>query len=309
MPRVYFILGCTACGKAAVGRELARRLGARILSVDSMKVYRRMDIGTASPSAQVLAEIPHYGMNVVEPSEAYSVAQYVACADAAIEETRAAGATLLAVGGTSLYIKALTQGLFDGPGADKAIRDELATRAKEQGPQILHAELTRIDPEAAQRIHPNDEKRIIRALEVFRATGKPISEFQTQWDSETGKYDCALIGLRREKEDQSRRINARVKQMMDMGLLEEVRRLLAESQPISAQAAQAVGYAELIDHLRGECSLAEAIERIKINTRRLAKKQRTWYRRFPNVTWFDLSKDETPAEISDRILSAIPFVS
>jgi tRNA dimethylallyltransferase len=309
MPHVYFILGCTACGKAAVGRELARRLGARILSVDSMKVYRRMDIGTASPSAEVLAEIPHYAVNVAEPSEAYSVAQYVACADAAIEETRAAGSILLAVGGTSLYIKALTEGLFEGPGADEAVRAELAARAKAQGPQILHAELTRVDPVAAGRIHPNDEKRIVRALEVFRATGTPISELQTQWDSETKRYECIRIGLRREKNDQAGRINARVKRMIDMGLLGEVERLSSEPKPISDQAAQAVGYAELIEHLAGKYSLAEAVERIKINTRRLAKKQRTWHRRFPNVTWFDLAKDETPDAAADRILSAIRFTS
>lgn len=307
MHRVYFILGCTACGKGAVGREIARRLGARILSVDSMKVYRRMDIGTATPPAEVLAEIPHYAVNVVEPSEAYSVAQYVACAEAAIDETRAAGAIPLAVGGTSLYIKALAEGLFEGPGADETVRAELSARAKQLGPQALHAELAQVDPVAAGRIHPNDEKRIVRALEVFRATGRRISELQTQWDSETGKYDCVLVGLRREKDDQSGRINARVKKMVEMGLLEEVQHLLAEPNPLSDQAAQAVGYAELIDHLQGRCRFDEAVERIKINTRRLAKKQRTWHRRFPNVAWFDLAKDDTPQAVAERILAAIPF--
>ncbi len=308
MHRVYFILGCTACGKGAVGRELARRLGARILSVDSMKVYRRMDIGTATPSAEVLAEIPHYAINVVEPSAAYSVAQYVRCAEAAIEETRSAGAIPLAVGGTSLYIKALTEGLFEGPGADETLRAELADRAQQVGPQILHAELMQVDPVAAGRIHPNDEKRIVRALEVFRATGTPISQLQKQWDSATDKYDCVLIGLRREKADQSSRINARVKKMVDMGLLEEVQRLLAEDKPLSDQAAQAVGYAEIIEHLQGRCSFEDAVERIKINTRQLAKKQRTWHRRFPHVTWFDLTPDDTPQGVAERILSEISFV-
>ncbi|MBN1555820.1 MAG: tRNA (adenosine(37)-N6)-dimethylallyltransferase MiaA [Phycisphaerae bacterium] len=307
MRRVYFILGCTACGKAAVGRELARRLGARILSVDSMKVYRRMDIGTATPSPEALAEIPHYAVNVVEPSESYSVAQYVACAEAAVEDTRAAGAIPLAVGGTSLYIKALTEGLFEGPGADETVRAELTARAKEEGSRRLHEELTRVDPPAAGRIHPNDEKRILRALEVFRVTGTPISELQTQWDSPAGRFDGVLIGLRRDKADQSRRINARVKRMVDMGLREEVERLLAEPKPISEQARMAVGYAELIDHFQGRCCFEEAVERIKINTRRLAKKQRTWHRRFPDVTWFDLPEDDTVETLTERILQTVRF--
>ncbi|MBN1942642.1 MAG: tRNA (adenosine(37)-N6)-dimethylallyltransferase MiaA [Phycisphaerae bacterium] len=307
MHRVYFILGCTACGKGAVGRELARRLGARILSVDSMKVYRRMDIGTAKPSADARAEIPHYAVDVVEPSGAYSVAQYVACADQAVAEIRAAGAIPLAVGGTSLYIKALMDGLFEGPGADKVLRAELSARAAADGTEALHAELVQVDPAAAERIHPNDEKRLIRALEVYRTTGGRISELQTQWDSQIGRYDCVLIGLRREKSDQAGRINARVRQMIERGLPEEVQKLMSEPNPLSSQAASAVGYAELIDHFQGRCRLDQAVERIKINTRRLAKKQRTWHRRFPNVAWFDLAADETPEAAVERVLSAVEF--
>jgi len=305
MAKVCFILGCTGCGKGAVGRELARRVGGQIVSVDSMKIYRRMDIGTAKPSAAERAAVPHHCIDVVEPSESFSVAQFVAHADRAIGAIGAAGDVALAVGGTSLYIKALSEGLFEGPPADEEVRAALRRRAREAGPAALHAELAEVDPEAAGRIHPHDERRIVRALEVYRKTGRPISELQGQWDRGERRYDCTFIGLRRERRDQGRRINARVRRMVAMGLRDEVAGLLAEPAGLSDQAAQAVGYAEMIDHLRGACSLAEAVERIKINTRRLAKKQRTWHRRFRDVTWFDLGAEEAPESAVDRIVASV----
>ena len=189
MRKVCFILGCTGCGKGAVGRELARRVGGQIVSVDSMKIYRRMDIGTAKPSAAERAAVPHHCIDVVEPSESFSVAQFVAHADRAIEAIDAAGDAVLAVGGTSLYIKALSEGLFEGPAAHEEVREEMRHRAREEGPAVLHAELAEIDPEAAGRIHPNDQRRIIRALEVYRTTGRRISELQEQWDRGERRYD------------------------------------------------------------------------------------------------------------------------
>ena len=305
MIKVYFILGCTASGKGSAGREVARRLGGRIISVDSMKIYRRMDIGTAKPSRETRAEIPHYCIDVVEPGERFSVAQFLRSADAAIEETAAAGAIPLAAGGTSLYIKALSEGLFEGPAADPEIRRTLHRRAKAEGPAALHAELAGIDPPAASRIHPNDEKRIIRALEVHHATGQPISGLQQQWDGGRQRYDCVFIGLRRDKADLSRRINLRVKRMVEAGLRDEVAALLDEPAGLSPQAAQAVGYAEMIAHLRGQCSLEAAAEKIKINTRQLAKKQRTWHRRFADVHWIDCAPDDTPEQIADRIVAIL----
>ena len=305
MAKVYFIMGCTACGKGAVGRELARRTGGQIVSVDSMKVYRRMDIGTGKASPEARAEIPHHCIDIVEPGESFSVAEYVRHADAAIEAIRSAGSIPLAVGGTSLYIKALSEGLFEGPPADPQIRAALKARADADGPAVLHQELTRIDPQAAARIHPNDEKRIIRALEVYRATGTAISELQKQWDAGRERFDCVFIGLRRDRDDQSGRINARVRRMVEAGLVEEVRGLLAEPTPLGPQAAQAVGYAELIEHFRGGGGLDKAIERIKINTRRLAKKQRTWQRRFRDVQWFDLAPDTSVESVVNRIMERI----
>ncbi len=307
MQHVYFILGCTACGKGAVGRELARQLGAEIISVDSMKVYREMDIGTAKPSAEVRAEIPHHCIDVAAPVESYSVAQFVEHADAAIAEVRSRGCIPLAVGGTSLYIKALSKGLFEGPSADEELRAELRDRAGGEGLGALHAELSAVDPAAAERIHPNDERRIIRALEVHRLTGTPISQLQTQWESQGLRYDCVFIGLRREKVLQSRRINARAKKMMDMGLRDEVAGLLDRHPRLSPQASKAVGYAEMIRHLRGEWSLDEAFERIKINTRRLAKSQRTWQKRWRDVRWFELGEEDTPADVAGRIREEIEF--
>ncbi|MFA6134828.1 MAG: tRNA (adenosine(37)-N6)-dimethylallyltransferase MiaA [Phycisphaerae bacterium] len=307
MHKVFFILGCTACGKGAAGRELARRVGGQILSVDSMKIYRRMDIGTAKPPAEVRAEIPHHGIDLVEPSASFSVAQYVAAADEAIEHIAQAGAVPLAVGGTSLYIKALSEGLFEGPSADPAIREDLKRRAASEGLAALHAELRAVDPQAAERIHANDERRIVRALEVYRATGTPISQLQSQWDSGPRRYDCVFIGLRRDKEDLHRRINLRVRRMVEAGLRDEVAALLAEPAGLARQAAQAVGYAEMIDHLRGRCSLDDAVERIKINTRQLAKKQRTWHRRWLDVQWFDCPPEATSEQIAESVLDRVKF--
>lgn len=308
MAEVYFIIGPTACGKGAVGREIARRLGGRILSVDSMKVYRRMDIGTATPSPEVLAAIPHYGINIVDPAEHFSVSRYRDCAAAAVAETRSAGAVPLAVGGTSLYLKALYDGLFEGPPRDERLRDELDRRIETDGLESLHAELAAADPETAERVHPNDRKRIVRALEVYRLTGRPISRLQTQWERSRQRPDYRRIGLRREKEDLHRRINARVGRMIEAGLLDEVRSLRAAPGGLSKEAAQAVGYAEMIEYLRGSLTFDEAVERIKINTRQLAKKQRTWQRRWTDVTWFDVPADEAPADTADRIMAAVEFV-
>ncbi len=302
MTRVNFILGCTGGGKAALGLALAQRLSGEIVSVDSMKIYRRMNIGTAKPTSQVQADVRHHCLDLVEPSETFSVARFVEAADAAITDVASRGKIVLAVGGTALYIKALTEGLFEGPAADEGLRRELKARAAEQGVPALHVELATLDAEAAGRIHPNDEKRIIRAIEIFRLTGKPISQLQRQWGSGQSRYECVFIGLRRGLEDTNHRINARVKRMVEQGLCDEVAALLAEPAGLSAQAAQAVGYAEMIRHLRGELTLEEATEQIKINTRQFAKHQRTWFRRFAAVQWIDVAPDDKAETLAERLL-------
>ncbi len=296
-----FVIGCTACGKSSAGFELARRIGGELVVCDSMKVYRRMNIGTAKPSDRQLAAVPHHLVDVVEPWEEFSVARYVALADQAIQEIHGRRRPVVVVGGTALYLKGLAEGLFEGPGEDPAFREQLRRRAETHGTERLHAELQRIDPEAAARIHPNDYRRVERALEVFERSGLPISQMQTQWAAGARRYDCRFAGLRRDKDEQSRRINARVRRMMQDGWLDEVRGLLAGERPLSRAAAQAVGYRELIDHVRGTLPLAEAVEQIKIRTRQLAKSQRTWFRRFPAVTWLDLDPDDPPDRVADRL--------
>ncbi|MHC5076814.1 MAG: tRNA (adenosine(37)-N6)-dimethylallyltransferase MiaA [Planctomycetota bacterium] len=297
---MIIILGVTASGKSRLAFELAKKLDAEIISIDSMKIYRRMDIGTAKPLPQVRKEIPYHLIDVVEPSESFSVARFLSLADESIEQIRGKGKPVIAVGGTALYLKTLLYGLFEGPGENEQIRNRLRKRAKHDGLEILHEELTKIDPEAAQNISFNDEKRIIRALEVFELTGRPISSMQKQFDANTTRHDWTIIGLRRSKEIESMRINARVKKMMDEGLLEEVESLLAEEIPLSKQARCAIGYAELINYLQGHGNLEEAVENIKKNTRRLAKGQRTWFKRFQNVNWIDAREDENNKQILAR---------
>ena len=302
--RLTFIMGCTGCGKGALGLELARRLDGEIVSIDSMKIYRRMDIGTAKPAPAVRAEVRHHLIDAVEPSEEFSVAQFAQQAEAAIADLHARGRPVLCVGGTALYLKALTEGLFEGPSADPGLRDRLRRRAAAVGNAALHAELRRIDPEAADRIHPNDLQRIVRALEVFELTGTPISRLQTQWGRLRTRYDSRIIALRREREDQSRRTNARVRRMIEQGLVDEVRSLLSEPRPLSTTARKALGYAEVIEHLEGGLPLVEAVEKIKINTRKFAKAQRTWLKRFRTAEWIDLTPEDSAEGVAVQLLDA-----
>lgn len=290
--RKILILGVTASGKGSLGFELARRLGGEIVSVDSMKVYRRMDIGTAKPPAERRREIAYHLIDVVEPSESFSVDRFLELTASAASQIRAAAKQVVAVGGTAMYIKALLHGLFEGPASDAAVRQRLTDRIAQEGLAAQHKRLAEVDPAAAARIHPNDQRRIVRALEVFELTGQPISILQRQWETDAAD-DWFVIGLRRPKEVESVRINQRVKRMVDEGLLDEVKRLLAEPAPMSHQARAAIGYAEVIAHLEGRGTFEDAVEQIKINTRKLAKAQRTWFKTFRNVHWIDIAESDT----------------
>lgn len=300
---VYLLLGVTGSGKTAVSLHLAQALDAEIVSVDSMQVYRGMDIGTAKATVQERAAVRHHLIDVLDPWESCSVARFVAMADAAIAEIHARGRRALLVAGTPLYLMGLIFGMFDGPSADAVYRAGLRARAAAEGAGALHRELSAVDAEAAARIHPNDYKRIERALEVYHITRQTLSSQQTQWAAGQVRHPAVVVGLRRAKEDASRRINARVKQMVERGLLDEVKRLLAAPCGLSDQARQAVGYAQIIDHLEGRCSLDDAVEQIKIQSRRLAKHQRTWFRKFAMCRWADVAPDESDEGAAERLLA------
>jgi tRNA dimethylallyltransferase len=295
------ILGVTASGKGKLAFELAKELGGEIISADSMKVYKGMDIGTAKPPLKVREQIPWYLIDVAEPWEAFSVAKFLELANQRIEQIRSADKPVIVVGGTALYIKSLLYGLFKGPGSDEQIRGQLKQKMQNESSQALHEELASLDPETAQRVHPNDAKRIIRGLEVYKLTGKPISSFKQQWD-ESKIVDWKIIGLHREKSVENHRINMRVKKMMDEGLVDEVKTLLSKPKPLSKQAKAAIGYSEIIDYLENKMDLEKTVERIKINTRRLAKHQRTWFKRFTSVNWLDIDENQTKNEILQKTL-------
>jgi tRNA dimethylallyltransferase len=302
---MILILGVTASGKGWLAFNLAEHLGGEIISIDSMKVYRRMNIGTAKPSEDARRQINYHLIDIIEPSESFSVGRFLELAGAAIDQIKNRNKPVIAVGGTALYIKALLYGLFDGPARDEQIRLRLKQRAQAEGLETLYKQLVEIDPAAAQKIHANDLKRIIRALEVYELTGKPISGFQQQWQIPAAGHKWTIIGLRREKTVENSRINQRVKNMIEAGLVDEVKSLLAEDKPLSMQARCAIGYAEIIDYLNGKTTLDDAVELIKKNSRRFAKSQRTWFKTFRNVHWLDISPDEPAEKILERTKTLI----
>jgi tRNA dimethylallyltransferase len=246
-----------------------------------MQVYRDMNIGTAKPSADEQRHVQHHLIDVVEPSETFTVARFVEMAEETIADAAGRGVPLVASGGTPLYYKALFEGMFEGPGASAEVRDRLRLLSNDE----LHARLTAVDPATAVRLHRNDTKRLIRALEVHELTGQPISSLQTEWGEASQRHPAVWVGLDWDREALNRRINARVKAMMEAGWLDETKQLIARYGELSKTAAEATGYAELIAHLRGRMSLDDAVEQIKIATRQLARRQMKWFRRFPNVTW------------------------
>jgi tRNA dimethylallyltransferase len=300
--RVIVVMGPTASGKSALALAMARAAGpaVELVSADSMQVYRGMDIGTAKPTTSERSEVIHHGLDLVDPThDGFTVEDWLAHAHAALAAIHARGGVAIVVGGTNLYAKALIEGLFDGPPADPALREELGTWELD----ALRSELVRIDPVAAERIHRNDRRRTIRAIEVHRATGTPISVLQAQWRDRPAALpaDWSLVGLSMGVEANNRRINARVRGMRAMGLVDEVRSLLGAG-GFGAQAATAVGYRELIAHLHGAGSEDDAFEAIKIATRQLAKQQRTWLKRFadtPGSTWIDAGDGLTEQRMAE----------
>lgn len=302
MSPLICIVGPTAAGKTAAALALAERLDAEIISVDSALVYRGMDIGSAKPSAAERARVRHWLIDIRDPEQGYTAADFVADAEAAIADIDARGKRPLVVGGTMLYVRALLQGLSELPQADPAIRETLEAELAEHGSSALHQRLAAVDPVAAARIHPNDPQRILRALEVYQHTGTPISQLQGAWTQAPRRSGLLLALSPPDRALLHRRIEARVDAMLAAGLLDEVR-ALAQRPGLDADspAMRCVGYRQVLGHLRGEYDLARCRELIVYATRQLAKRQLTWLRGEAHTRWFDPDSRDLIERLADSV--------
>ncbi|MBI4948960.1 MAG: tRNA (adenosine(37)-N6)-dimethylallyltransferase MiaA [Deltaproteobacteria bacterium] len=280
--RIVVIAGPTASGKSALSIDLALSFNGEIVSADSMQVFKRMDIGTAKPSKEELQRVPHHLIDIIEPDEDYTAARFRNDAIKAITDIRSRGKNVFIVGGTGLYIKALTQGLFPGPEADPDLRKAL----EKEGTDALYERLKLIDPETAASIHPNNRVRVVRALEVYELTGTTMSAFQKDHGFKDEPFDCLKVSLDIPREALYRRIDERVDGMIEAELAEETRRLHDAGFGWDLKPMLGLGYKEMSMFLRGERTLPEAIELLKRNTRRYAKRQMTWFKGDQAVRWF-----------------------
>tara|TARA_B100001059_G_scaffold203825_1_gene212739 strand:+ start:10982 stop:11908 length:927 start_codon:yes stop_codon:yes gene_type:complete len=301
-PQTILILGPTAGGKTSLALHIARTVpeGGECIGADSMQVYRGMDIGTAKPDADELGDTPHHLIDVVEPADTYTVDHWLRQATHCEREIRRRGHVPIFVGGTNLYLQALLGGFLEGPEPDPKIRAELEKLDRME----LRSRLESVDPASADRIHPNDRRRTVRALEVHALCGQPLSAMQGQWAASPARTDIRIIGLEWAPEAINPRINARVKAMFEAGFVDEVRTLRAAGS-IGPQASEALGYKQILEHLSGQRSLEETIEEVKIRTRRFAKQQRTWLRRFKHLFggfWVDASENSTQ-DIASKALT------
>ena len=290
-PKLIVILGPTAVGKSEIALELAQRIGGEIINADSQQVYRRMDIGTAKPSAADRERVPHHLIDVVDPDEEFNVATYRRLAMKCIDDIERRGRKAVVCGGTGFYIKALTKGLFVGPAQAPDVREALQVEIKERGLGSLYQRLQQVDPPATFRVHPHDRQRIMRALEVFESTGKPMSQWQREHDFSDERFASLKIGLNRSREELYDRINRRCEQMVDGGLLDEVSSLIANGYGLDLKPMQSVGYRHMGLVLKGAMSLPEALSLMKRDTRRLAKRQLTWFRRDEEINWYHPDAD------------------
>lgn len=296
----WLLTGPTAGGKTAVGIELAQRIGAEIVSVDSMALYRGMDIGTAKPTRDERELVRHHLIDALDPHEEASVAWYVDAARAAADDIRRRGRAVLFVGGTPLYLKALTRGLFDGPPADWQLRQQLKEWADQAPPGALHARLAAVDSVAAGRLHPHDTRRLVRALEVYELTGRPISQWQTQFERQPAPQP-RWFALAWPRETLGQRIDQRVDAMFAAGLVDETAALLAAPQPPGKTARQAVGYREVIAHLQGGLTLDETVALVKTKTRQFAKRQLTWFRSLPEFRQVSVPLPLDPRQLAEQL--------
>lgn len=299
-PKVPIIVGPTAVGKTALALDLASKLAVEIVSADSRQVYRYLDIGTAKPTPAERAAVRHHFIDIRDPDQYFSAGEYGREARACIRQLCAAGVQPVVVGGSGFYLRALVDGLFAPEISDLDTKERIRKQIGQNGLAAVYQELTRLDPDSAQRIHPNDEQRIVRALEVYALTGKPISSYQAGTE-EPADFTPIFIGLDRERQALYRRIEDRVDEMIAAGLVPEVEALRRRGFSSELNSLQTVGYQEIFSYLNGQLTLPQAIELIKQNSRRYAKRQLTWFRRDARVRWFDLSQVELTA-VSDLVL-------
>jgi len=302
------ITGPTAVGKTDISIDVARQLDGEIVSCDSIQVYKYMDIGTAKPGVLERETVPHHLIDVVAPDEDFNVARFQELAEAAISDIASRGRIPVLVGGTGLYIKAVVDGfLFPWEGASPGIRESLEEEAAQKGQDVLYARLEEVDAEAAKKIHPNDTRRVIRALEVYVTTGRPISELWREGRrKKRARLDrLVMVGLVRKRSELYERIDARCDKMIELGLVEETKELLEQGYSRTLTSGQALGYKEIVRYLKGECSIEEAVELIKRDTRRYAKRQLTWFRADPRMEWLDVGLFESEEEAARCILALV----
>lgn len=285
--KILVILGPTASGKTGLALRLAEIFDAEILSADAMQVYRRMDIGAAKPTPEQRGRVRHHLLDMVEPDEPFSAADYRAAADNAIADTISRGKRVIVCGGTGLYIKALTRGLVNAPAGDEGIRRDLRDLADREGNSSLHGLLQKADPESAARLHPNDRMRVIRALEICRITGRPVSELRAGHGFAEAPYECLKIGLAVDRPALYEAIDNRVDAMIRDGLVEEVRALLEEGFAPSLKPMRSLGYRHMAAYLAGEYPMEEAVALMKRDTRRYAKRQLTWFNQDREIKWIE----------------------
>lgn len=302
LPKLLVICGPTASGKSELALRLARELDAEIINADSMQVYRGMDIGTAKPTLEERTAIRHHLIDVADPDRLFSAADFADAASAAITDITGRGKKVIVVGGTGLYIRALLKGLVESPSGAGEIRRELQTEAGKVGNKAMLELLRQVDPESALRIHPNNLVRIIRALEVFRLTGIPLSRYQQEHAFAGQCYRSLQIGIRVERQELYNRIEARVERMLTAGLSTEVAGLLAAGYGRELKSLRAIGYKEVAAFLFGECSMEDAAQLIKRDTRRYAKRQLTWFAADSDIIWL-----EYPEKFATILTYAIDF--
>lgn len=295
---IILLAGPTGVGKTALSLDLGEYLETDIVNADSMQIYRYMDIGTAKPTSEERNRIRHHLLDIVDPDEPFDAARYLEVATPIIDKLHQEHRIPLVVGGTGLYMKILTRGICEGAPADPAVREQLFMEEQKHGLPTLYEELGEVDPIQAARIHPNDRQRIIRALEVFRLTARPLSHWQQQHRFEVQRYRTIKVFLYREREELYRRIDDRVHEMMNWGFVEEVRKLLHMGYGPELKSMQSLGYKQLVRHLLGECSLDAAVSSIQRDTRRYAKRQMTWFRGDTEFNWIH-------AEDSKKVMNSV----